>query len=274
MTTPVKIGLTLPSFVDDPATPLALARTAEESGLDGVFVYDHLFRRGKDGARRPALEGVALLGAVAAATSTITVGALVIRAWLRPAESSAAAIATAARIAPGRVATALGAGDSQSREENETFGLGFGTATDRVARLAAAVRASRDRGARVWVGGTIPEVRDIAATWADGWNAWAMDVDRFESRVAGLRAVATHEPFECSWGGLVVLDTDDDRAAEKAKRLGAGAGTIVGGPATVAAALRSYASAGADWVIVGPVDSTNPENAVRLGTDVRELLER
>jgi alkanesulfonate monooxygenase SsuD/methylene tetrahydromethanopterin reductase-like flavin-dependent oxidoreductase (luciferase family) len=269
----VKIGLSLPSFVEDPATPLALARTAEASGIDGVFVYDHLFRRSKDGARRPALEGVALLGAVAAATSTITVGALVMRAWLRPAESSAAAIATAARIAPGRITTALGAGDSQSREENETFGLGFGTLSDRVARLSAAVRTGRDRGARVWVGGTIPQVRDVAATWADGWNAWGIGVEKFASWVAGLRAVAAHEPFECSWGGLVVVDVDDERAAEKAQRLGAGAGTIVGGPATVAAALRSYASAGADWVIVAPVDSSDPENAVRFGTDVRELLD-
>ena len=272
MTGPVKVGLALPSFVDDPATPLAMARTAEASGVDGVFVYDHLFRRGGDGQRRPALEGVALLGAVAAATSTVTVGALVMRAWLRPAESSAAAIATAARIAPGRVATALGAGDSQSREENETFGLGFGTASDRVARLSAAVRAGRDRGARVWVGGTIAAVRDVAATWADGWNAWGISVEKFASWTAGLRAVAAHEPFECSWGGLVVLDADDARAAEKAERLGAGAGTIVGGPATVAAALRGYASGGADWVIVAPVDSSDQDNAVRLGTEVRELL--
>ena len=115
-------------------------------------------------------------------------------------------------------------------------------------------------------------MRDVAATWADGWNAWGVDVKKFAAWVSGLRAVAAHEPFECSWGGLVVLDTDDDRAAEKAKRLGAGAGTIVGGPATVAAALRAYANGGADWVIVAPVDSSNPDNAVRLGTEVRELL--
>ena len=59
------IGLVFSSFVDDPEVPIGVARAAEDAGLDGVFVYDHLFRRARDGHRRPALEGVALLGAVA-----------------------------------------------------------------------------------------------------------------------------------------------------------------------------------------------------------------
>lgn len=119
----MKLGLTLPSFVEDPEVPLAVARAAEDAGLDGVFVYDHLFRTSPDGTRRPALEGVALLGAIAQATSVIAIGALVFRAWLRPARSLAAAIATVERIAPARVVAAIGAGDSQSREENESFGF-------------------------------------------------------------------------------------------------------------------------------------------------------
>ena len=57
----MKVGLTLPSFVDDPSIPLSVARVAEDAGVDGVFVYDHLFRTRADGTRRPSLEGVALL---------------------------------------------------------------------------------------------------------------------------------------------------------------------------------------------------------------------
>ena len=49
----MKIGLTLPSFVTDPDVPLVVARAAEAAGLDGVFVYDHLFRRAPSGVRRP-----------------------------------------------------------------------------------------------------------------------------------------------------------------------------------------------------------------------------
>jgi len=266
-----RIGLALPSFVEDPEIPLGVARAAEAAGLDGVFVYDHLYRRARDGRRRPALEGVALLGAVADVTSRIMVGALVFRAWLRPAETLGAAVATIARIAPGRVTTAIGAGDSESREENESFGLGFGAKSDRVARLSAAVHAARDHGARVWVGGQAAEVRDVAATSADGWNGWATPVERFEAWAGALRSVAVHDPFECTWGGLAVMDDDDEAAGAKAARLGAAPDAIVGGPRTVAAALRAYVEAGADWVIVAPVDSRDPQNAARLA-EVRSLL--
>jgi alkanesulfonate monooxygenase SsuD/methylene tetrahydromethanopterin reductase-like flavin-dependent oxidoreductase (luciferase family) len=268
----MKLGLTLPSFVDDPSIPLAVACAAEAAGLDGVFVYDHLFRRAADGTRRPALEGVALLGAVASATKRIAVGSLVFRAWSRPAQSLASAVATLSRVAPGRVVAAIGAGDSESREENETFGLGFGTMTERVERLTATVRATRDQGARVWVGGAAAAVRSVAAADADGWNAWGAPPERFEADAAALRSVAARPSFECTWGGLVVLGEDDATARTKAERLGASSGVIVGGPATVAGAVDAYGRAGADWVILAPVDSRDPENALRLGNEVKARL--
>ncbi|MFO7589621.1 MAG: LLM class flavin-dependent oxidoreductase [Acidimicrobiia bacterium] len=268
----MKVGITLPSFVDDPAVPLTVARVAEESGVDGVFVYDHLFRRNAAGERRPALEGISLLGAVAAATHQICVGTLVLRASLRPPASLAAAIGTVASLAPGRVIAGIGAGDSESKEENETFGLGFGTVEDRLAVLADTVAAVRDRGATVWVGGGLEEVRRIAAETADGWNRWGGQPDAFAAHVAEVRAAARRSPCECSWGGLVVLDTDDDAAAAKAARLGAPSFALVGGPATIADHLATFAAAGADWVIVAPVDASDPENARRLGREVRPLL--
>lgn len=269
--TGVRVGLPLPSFVRDPAIPLAVATAAEEAGLDGIFVYDHLFRRARDGTRRPALEGVSLLGCVAATTATIDVGALVFRAWLRPAASLAATIETAARIAPGRVIAAIGAGDSESREENETFGLGFGTMGDRIARLDATVRSSSHRGARVWVGGSTAAVRGVAVAAADGWNAWGPSVDQFADHVASLRAVAVRDGFECTWGGLVVLAPTEAAANEKARELGASAGTVVGSPATVAEQMGGYVAAGADWVILAPVDPDDPAN-VDLLADVRARL--
>jgi hypothetical protein len=68
-----------------------------------------------------------------------------------------------------------------------------------------------------------------------------------------------------------VIDADDDRAREKAGRLDASPGTIVGGPATVADACAAYADGGAHWIIAGPVDSRRPENAEWLA-DVRARL--
>jgi alkanesulfonate monooxygenase SsuD/methylene tetrahydromethanopterin reductase-like flavin-dependent oxidoreductase (luciferase family) len=70
----------------------------------------------------------------------------------------------------------------------------------------------------------------------------------------------------------VVLGDDDSDADAKARRLGARAGTIVGGPARVAEALRAYVDAGADWLVIGPVDSSDPANATRLGDLVAPRL--
>jgi len=270
--TPVRVGLTLPSFVDDPAVPIAIARDAEAAGVDGVFVFDHLFRRSGDGGRLPALDAIALLGAIASATTRIHIGALVFRASLRPPASLATAVATLERLAPGRVICAIGAGDSESREENETFGVGFGTLADRVAQLEATARAVCDAGAPVWIGGHAAPVRAVAAAAADGWNSWGSKIDWFRSNAVEVRAAAARESFVCSWGGLAVLDTDDARANAKAERLGARPDTLVGGPDTMASALRDFAAAGAEWVIVGPVDSRDPENASVLGEQVKPLL--
>jgi alkanesulfonate monooxygenase SsuD/methylene tetrahydromethanopterin reductase-like flavin-dependent oxidoreductase (luciferase family) len=266
--------LTLPSFVRDVDEVLAVAVAAEEAGLDGVFVYDHLFRFAADGSRRPALEGTTLLGAIAGTTSRIFVGPLVARATLRPPAITALTFATAQRLTAGRLIAALGAGDHESQLENETFGLAFGTIDDRLVALTETVREARDQGFPVWVGGTHPRVRGLAAEEADGWNRWGGDPVLFGEQAASVAARAARSPFECSWGGLVVLDRDDDRAREKAERLGASEGTIVGSPATVADACAAYVDAGAHWVIAGPVDSRNPDNAallaevgVRLGID-------
>ena len=46
----MKLGVTLPNFRDEPEPALAVARAAEAAGLDGVFGFDHLFRRASDGA--------------------------------------------------------------------------------------------------------------------------------------------------------------------------------------------------------------------------------
>jgi alkanesulfonate monooxygenase SsuD/methylene tetrahydromethanopterin reductase-like flavin-dependent oxidoreductase (luciferase family) len=116
----------------------------------------------------------------------------------------------------------------------------------------------------VWIGGTHPAVRALAAAEADGWNRWGGDAARFGEEAAAVADAAVRAPFACTWGGLVVLAAADDGATEKAARLGARPGTIVGGVDTVAAALADYAAAGAAWVVAGPVDAGDPANAALL----------
>jgi alkanesulfonate monooxygenase SsuD/methylene tetrahydromethanopterin reductase-like flavin-dependent oxidoreductase (luciferase family) len=269
----VKLGLTLPSFREDVTTSLEVARVAEDNGLDGVFAYDHLFRRNAAGERRPAIEMFALMGAVAGATRRIALGSLVARATLRPPAVLANGFDTLARIlGPERLLVALGAGDGQSQEENESFGLEFGTAADRIAALRDSVDATRDRGYPVWIGGTDPAVREVTAAHADGWNRWGAGVETFREQAANLSAAAARSPFTVSWGGLVVLADDDEAATAKAERLGVGDHVIVGGPDLVAGALRAYVDAGAEWLMIGPIDSSDPDNARILGQEILPRL--
>lgn len=273
-----RVGITLPSFREDVETPLAVAAAADAAGVDGVFLFDHLFRVGPDGRRRPAIEATALMGAVAVETRRAAVGTLVARATLRPPAVLASAFDTASRIAPGRVIAAVGSGDHESEVEMEAFGLPSGTVAERVAALAATVDACTGRGYPVWVGGASVAVREVAGARSDGWNRWgAAGPGRFAAEAEAVRRAAEaagRDPAACtlSWGGLVVLGADDREAAAKATRLGAGPSVIVGGPERVAEELRRFAAAGAAWVIVGPVDAGDPDNATLLGEAVAPLL--
>jgi alkanesulfonate monooxygenase SsuD/methylene tetrahydromethanopterin reductase-like flavin-dependent oxidoreductase (luciferase family) len=264
----VKLGLALPSFVDDPDVPLEVVRRAEAAGLDGVFVYDHLWRD-KPPPRRGAIECYTLLGAIAAETSRIHVGTLVTRATLRPPAVLAASLDTAQRVSGGRVIAAVGSGDSESRAENEAFGLPFGDLNTRVQALMAAVQAIRGRGYPVWVGGAARTVREIVAL-ADGWNAWGGTPEQFRDRAALVRAVAPDATL--TWAGLAVLGRDDAHAVAKADGRSLGDDVVTGGPERVAARLRAYAREGAAWAILGPIDSAEPENATILGEAVAPLV--
>jgi alkanesulfonate monooxygenase SsuD/methylene tetrahydromethanopterin reductase-like flavin-dependent oxidoreductase (luciferase family) len=243
----VHIGLALPSFVDDPEIPITVARAAEAAELDGVFVYDHLWR-GDPPNRRPALECFALLGAVAAETERVQVGTLVVRATLRPPATLANSLATAQRVSNGRLIAAIGSGDSHSRAETDAFGVEFGSMVDRVNALHDSVRAAAGSGYPVWVGGHAVQVREIAAI-ADGWNSWGSEPEQFAEQGALVREVSPDATL--TWGGLA--RPRDEGAPALAER------------------LRPYARAGATWIIIGPVDSSSPENAPVLG-DVRARI--
>ncbi len=243
----LKVGLMLPSFVEDPEIPIAVACAAEDAGLDAVFVYDHLWR-GDPPNRRPALECFALLGAVAAETRTISIGTLVVRATLRPAATLANSLMTAQRVSGGRVIAAIGAGDSLSRAENEAFGLEFGTMADRVTALHDAVRATHGHGYPVWVGGLATQVREIVPI-ADGWNAWDTDPATFAADVARVREISPTATI--TWGG-VARPRDE-------------------GVDGLSARLSEYLACEPAWLILAPADSGNAENAKLIG-DVRQRL--
>ena len=128
-------------------------------------------------------------------------------------------------------------------------------------------------GTRCGSAGTDPAVREVAAAHADGWNKWGGSVRTFRAQADGpaRRRGARSRSRSRGAGSSCSAPTDDDAAA-KAARLSPSAGTIVGGPERVADGLREYVDAGAEWIIVGPIDSADPENASMLGELVAPLL--
>jgi len=109
---PIKVGVQLPE-VERPVSwqeLKAMARKAEEIGLDSIWVGDHLMYRSAEGVARGPWEAWSLLSALAEATSTISLGPLVAAIGFHAPAMIAKKAATIDEISGGRLILGLGAG--------------------------------------------------------------------------------------------------------------------------------------------------------------------
>ena len=86
----------------------------------------------------------------------------------------------------------------------------------------------------------------------------------FARRTAAELRARPAPAFECSWGGLVVLDDDDAAAAAKAERLEPPDDDRRRPASRSPRRASAMPQAGADWVIAAPVDSTRPRQPREL----------
>jgi alkanesulfonate monooxygenase SsuD/methylene tetrahydromethanopterin reductase-like flavin-dependent oxidoreductase (luciferase family) len=292
----IKLGVTLPQFSGDPMRFADGAHATEDLGLDSVWVFDHLWPL-TGGKERPAYEGWTSLAWLAAETSRIEIGTLVTRSTLRLPAVLGKMAATVGHIAPGRVTVAIGSGDEKSRAENESFGIPYHEADDRIDQLRSTVETvlnfiHRDRFSltddfvsiselpvspeatpppSIWVGGRSDDALEIAGALADGWNGWAGTPERFAQDAGNVLEMAGDRRLELSWGGLLVLRATDAEA-ETALEGRSGRGMIVGGPGTVARKLRAYVDAGARHLILTPAGIWDPDHVRLLAEEVRPRL--
>ncbi len=249
----MRVGVTLPQFRTDPGPALDAAARAEALGLDGVFVFDHLWPLGDpDGL---VLHGTTLLGALAAATTRLTVGTLVARVGLVADAVLVRAIATAAAVAGGRLVAGLGVGDHLSRAENAAAGVAYPPLAERLGGLARCVEGLRRLGVRTWVGGPSPALRRAAAA-ADGWNGWDVAVEEVAAAAEELAGPDTGgRAFEVTWGGQVLVARSSPvvAAALDERRRAGGSPPWSGTPADLRRHLAALEAAGAAWAICAPV---------------------
>lgn len=189
----MKLGIILPQFDAGPDELLGAARMAEESGLDSVWVFDNLW--GVPNRDRPVLEAWTSLSAVAASTSRITVGSLVLRTTLRNRRVLLSMAESLEMVAPGRVVVGLGIGDGRTTGEQLAYGLGYPPPAERAAELERHLDLFKADLPQVpvWIGGASRYVMDLIPK-ADGWNYWG-SVDGFEKRLKQARAAGPNVPL-------------------------------------------------------------------------------
>ena len=257
----MRLGITLPQFREDAEPALAVARRAEAAGLDGVFVFDHLWPMHQP--ERPALHSLTLLGALAAETSQVTLATFVARVSLVPDAVLVHTLYSLHRMLDGRRFIAgLGTGDRNNRDENLAYGVGFPPADNRARQVVDCCRRLRDLGVWTWVGGGSDRARRIAAEEADGWNGWGLSAERFAALATGL-------PGETTWGGQVLIGRTDEHAAAKLERHGSRPYLVHGTVEDLRRHLSALQAGGASWAVCSPLDVGHDEAAVDLVAEAR-----
>jgi alkanesulfonate monooxygenase SsuD/methylene tetrahydromethanopterin reductase-like flavin-dependent oxidoreductase (luciferase family) len=221
-----QIGVVAPmmQFGPEPMTPRwatlrEVAIRAEQHGFDTIWTVDELLWRREGAAPTGFWEGVATAGAVAAVTSTITVGTWVLSALHRNPALTAKAVETLDEISGGRFLFGLGAGHAggQARSfglpEDKVFGR-FDDALQIIVPLLRGGRADfegqfyaardlpqapvgpRPNRIPLMIGGNGPKAQRYAARHADIWSGFAEQqatVDEMGPKLARLVEICGEE---------------------------------------------------------------------------------
>jgi probable F420-dependent oxidoreductase len=268
----MKLGVVLPIWQLTIAEAESLAVRAEELGLDGVFVPDHILAKPATtqhyGGHWP--DPFSLLAFLAGRTRRIRLGASVIVLPYRNALVAAKAAATVDQASGGRLILGIGVGWDEA--EFRDLGLPFherGRMSDDYLRAIKAAwaddvpqykgpyvsfagatfspRPAQRPHPPIWVGGspgvTSPAAVRRCAELGDAWHPLALGLDELEKGVATLRQLAGR--FGRKEGpGLAprnMLDLTD-------RPRGSGRSAFQGSPDEVAADVRRAGALGAEWM--------------------------
>jgi probable F420-dependent oxidoreductase len=292
----MKIGVMLPVGGEDGpggTTPgwkdiRAVAETADQTGMDSVWLADHFVYKSPEGRLYGMHEAWTLLSAVAAITTKVELGNLVLCASFRDPGLTAKMAATLDEVSGGRLVLGVGAGWHDP--EYDAFGLPTDHRVGRfeewleiVARLIRGETVSFDgtyhqvreaelepapaRSIPILVAGHRPRMMRLTAEWADAWNtAWyGAASEKVEERLSTLRdAVRTTGRTVATTVGIVVRDTDQTAVPDPHQ------GALEGTVPELAEAFTAYQKLGVDHLIVSPEPMT-PQSVERLAK-ARQLM--
>lgn len=253
---------------------LAVARHAEATGWDGVWVADHLMP-GTPPYDRPVLECWTTVASLLALVPRVRVGTLVTPITFRHPAVIAKMAATLDHMHPHRVVLGIGAG--WQIREHANYGLAFADAPTRLEmldeacavirallaaepvnlvgkhyRLAEATLCPRSTSIPLLVG-VKGEHRAlaVAARYADEWNIWGLpETVAAKSHVLDdecARIGRDPRTIRRSAQALLALD---DRPSDRERWEARGMPLLAGSVAQVQEILAGYAEAGVDEVII------------------------
>jgi alkanesulfonate monooxygenase SsuD/methylene tetrahydromethanopterin reductase-like flavin-dependent oxidoreductase (luciferase family) len=291
-----KIGVLIPTreahLIANGARPLlAFAQRAEELGFDSVWAGDSL-------TARPRVEPIALLAAVAARTSTVTLGTAALTATLRDPVLAAHAIATVDQLAEGRLVLGLGAGFPvpDTEAEFELVGVPFASRITRLVETVAFWRSlwspdddapvalpggrpglidrrsfpqpSRPGGPPLWLAGSGPAALARAGRLFDGWLPYPPTVSAYADGLAAVEQAA-HDRGRANTDivpGLYLTVLVDDRPEHARQMLDTYARAYYGFDADTLMALQA--------VVIGAPDDCAAAVAGYLSAGARHLVVR
>ena len=153
----MKFGITIPRFItpdgDAGIGPqfAAMARDADEAGLDSLWVMDHFFQIEMIGpAEEPMLEGYAALAFAAGITERISLGTLVTGVTYRHPGVLIKTVTTLDVLSGGR--TWLGIGAGWNEREHDGLGIPFPPVSERFERLEETLQIAD----QMWAGEVAP----------------------------------------------------------------------------------------------------------------------
>jgi alkanesulfonate monooxygenase SsuD/methylene tetrahydromethanopterin reductase-like flavin-dependent oxidoreductase (luciferase family) len=248
------------------------ARHAEQLGLDGIFVGNHLKPAG------PYPESMVVLAAAAAVTERIHVGVGVMVLALRDPAWAAKQLATLQHVSGGRVVLGVGTGGvmhgteaweavgvpyaERGRRTDEALALLPGLIRGETVELPLGASITLPPGADVppiLIGGNSPAALRRAVRHGAGWFTSVTTLQRIAEGARQLPDTA-----QIAVGGVALLDADttDPRIAAFVAALTDSHGMsaeeaadvpITGTPTQAAERFAAYADAGATWLVLGTI---------------------
>ena len=244
---PLRHALYLPPFEElaDPLVMIDLAVAAEETGWDGLFLWDHVLRPPEE-ATRIADVWVQLAG-VAARTSRIRIGPMVTPVVRRRPQKLAREAVTLDHLSGGRLTLGLGLGVDHSGELSR-----FGELVDEKQR-GAVLDEGADLLVRLWSGEEVVHRGD--AFRADGVTFLPRPLQSpripvwLAARGAALKPVRRAARFD----GLFPIEVDADGLARMLEVVAAERGSLDGFDVAVLAHpgvdLPALEARGATWAM-------------------------